>query len=274
MAGRPGGRRIPAPSPIAALVVLVSLLVACAPGTTAGRAAPAELTILAAASLREPLGDVAIAYEAAAGIRISVVADSSGTLRVQIEQGARGDVFLSADAANPAALESAGLTVGPIVAFAANRLAVVVPAGNPGGLQRLADLARPGVAIVAAGDQVPITRYANELVRRLAALPGYPTDFVTAYEANVVTREDNARAVLAKIELGEGDAALVYATDAATADDVIALAIPDEAGVTAVYAGAVLSSAGDRAAARTFLDWLAGPAGSAILTEHGFVAVP
>ena len=272
MSVRPSGRLRATAAPIVAAVTLVSGLVACAPGGS-GRATPAELTILAAASLREALRDVAVAYEAAAGVRLSVVTDSSSALRVQIEQGARGDAFLSADAANPAALEEGGLTDGAIVEFAGNRLAVVVPAGNPGRLHGLADLARPGIAIVAAGDQVPITHYASELVQRLAALPGYPPDFTTAYEANVVTREDNAGAVLAKIELGEGDAAIVYATDAATAD-VITLAIPDEASVTATYAGAVLSTSTAHAAARGFLDWLAGPAGSAILTRHGFVAVP
>jgi molybdate transport system substrate-binding protein len=274
MPGRSGGRRRAAASPIAVLLALAALGAACAPRASALMPAPVELTILAAASLREPLRDVSVAYEAATGMRLVVVTDASSALRVQVEQGARADVFLSADTDNAAALASAGLTDGSIVEFTGNRLAVIVPADNPGRLGGPADLARPGVAIVAAGDQVPITRYASELVARLAALPGYPPDFATAYAANVVTREDNVRSVLAKIELGEGDAAIVYATDAATADDVTALAIPHGAGVTATYAGAVLSSAADPGAARAFLAWLAGPAGSAILVEHGFVAVP
>ena len=233
-----------------------------------------ELTVLAAASLREPLRDVSVAYEAAAGVRLAVVTDASSGLRVQIEQGARADVFLSADEANPDALASAGLTDGPVVGFAGNRLAVIVPAGNPGRLGSPADLARPGVSVVAAGDRVPITRYAEELVARLAILPGYPADFVTRYGANVVTREDNVQAVLTKIELGEGDAAIVYASDALAAERVTALAIPDEAMVTATYTGAVLSSAADGGAARAFLEWLAGPDAGVILAGHGFVAIP
>ncbi len=68
--------------------------------------------------------------------------------------------------------------------------------------------------MIAAGDSVPITKYAKQLVANLAKEAGYPTDFVAGYTRNVVSKEDNVAAVLAKIALGEGDAAIVYATDA------------------------------------------------------------
>jgi molybdate transport system substrate-binding protein len=274
MSGRPGGRRGAAAFRTAAILALTALVGACAPRASAAVGAAASLTVFAAASLREPLRDIAATYEAMAGVSLTLVTDSSSALRTQIEQGAQADVFLAADTVNPEALASAGLTDGPAVEFAGNRLAVIVPADNPAGLASPADLARPGVAIVAAGDRVPITRYAGELLRRLAALPGYPPDLPAAYDSNVVTREDNVRSVVTRIELGEGDAAIVYATDAATAEDVTTLAIPEAAIVTATYAGAVLASAVDRGAARAFLDWLAGPDGRAILVAHGFVALP
>ena len=75
-------------------------------------------------------------------------------------------------------------------------------------------MARPGVKVIAAGDNVPITKYATQLVDNLAKGAGYPADFAAAYEANIVSKEDNVKAVVAKIELGEGDAAIVYVTDA------------------------------------------------------------
>jgi molybdate transport system substrate-binding protein len=262
---------------VAALVVALALggtAAGCTARSSGDRGGGAELTIFAAASLRDPLRSVAAGYGAAAGVRLVVATDSSTALRVQIEQGAVADVYLSADMANPEALAQAGLTDGGLVEFAGNPLAIAMPAGNPGGLASPADLARPGLAIVAAGDGVPITAYAATLLERLAALPGYPDDFASLYAANVVTREDNVRAVLAKIELGEGDAAIVYASDAAGSDAVGSIPVPAEAGVTATYAGTVLASARDLAAAHAFLDWLAGPDGAAILAPFGFVAAP
>ena len=68
--------------------------------------------------------------------------------------------------------------------------------------------------MIAAGDAVPITRYAGQLVTNLARESGYPADFAAAYAANVASKEDNVKAVVAKIELGEGDAGIVYVTDA------------------------------------------------------------
>lgn len=273
MAGRPGGRRLAA-AILSATLALAGLVAACSPAGAAVDGGVTELTVFAAASLRGPMTAVASAYEAAAGVRLVVATDSSTALRVQLEEGARADVFLSADTSNPQALAAGGLTDGDIVAFAGNLLAIVVPAGNPGGLISPADLARPGVAIVAVGQGVPITAYATELLERLAGLPGYPADLPAAYTANVVTREDNVRAALAKIELGEGDGAIVYATDAAGSNAVGTVAIPARANVTAAYAGAVLAGAADRVVAHAFLDWLAGPDGRAILGSFGFVAAP
>ena len=83
--------------------------------------------------------------------------------------------------------------------FATNSLVIVVPTGNPAGIAGPADLARSGVRVVAAGPDVPITKYASQLIAKLAALPGYPADFAAAVAANTVSEEDNVKNVLAKI---------------------------------------------------------------------------
>jgi molybdate transport system substrate-binding protein len=145
-----------------------------------------------------------------------------------------------------------------------------VPAGNPGRIQSPADLARPGVKIIAAGDNVPIRRYATQLVANLAKVAGYPADFASAYAANVVSKEDNVTSVLAKVELGEGDAGIVYATDARASSRVTAIPIPASANVTATYGGVVLKASANQVAATAFLTWLASPDGHAILATFGF----
>jgi molybdate transport system substrate-binding protein len=235
-------------------------------------ARPAALTIYGAASLTEVLDAAKAAYEAAnPGTSLTISTDASSALETKIELGAQVDVFLSADTANPQALVDQGLTDGEAVDFARNELTVVVPASNPAAIRTPADLARPGVKIVAAGDAVPITKYANQLVANLAVQPGYPPDFVAAYEANVVSREDNVKAAVAKVELGEGDAAIAYVTDAKTSTKVSTVGVPEAANVFATYAGVVVKDSPATVAAHAFLSWLAGPGGQAILAGFGFL---
>lgn len=248
-------------------------MVACGPQAPTQQ--PIQLTVYAAASLRSPLEALAAAYgDLTSGTTLTVSAGASSALRAQIEQGAPADVFLSADTSNPAALAEAGLAAGEATVIAGNRLAIIVPIGNPAAIAKPADLGRAGLKIVAAGDAVPITRYATELVAKLAAMEGMPAGFPEAYAANVVSREDDVKAVVAKIELGEGDAAIVYRTDALASDAVSTIDIPPEADVTASYAGVVVGSSAHPDDARAFLDWLNEPAAQAILASFGFTPPP
>jgi molybdate transport system substrate-binding protein len=244
-----------------------------APGGGGGSPAPAaSLTIYGAASLSGVLAKVKTAYEAAnAGTTLTISTDSSAALETEIEQGAPADVFLSADATNPKKLVDAGLAAGAAVTFAGNKLTVIVPTANPAGIKTPADLAKAGVKVIAAGDAVPITKYASMLVANLAKIPGYPSDFVAAYTANIASREDNVKAVVAKVELGEGDAGIVYVTDAKASTKVATIDVPDAANVPATYAGIVVKASANASAAQAFLTWFAGPDGQAILATFGFL---
>ena len=161
-----------------------------------------------------------------------------------------------------------------MVTLAHRRLGLIVPAGNPAGIQTPADLAKSGVKVIAAGDTVPITKYANQLVANLAKQPGYPADFVSEYTANIVSKQDNVAAVVAQIELGEGDAGIVYVTDAKTSTKVATIAVPAAANVPATYSGVVVKASANPAAAQAFLAWFAGPDGQAILASFGFLPAP
>jgi molybdate transport system substrate-binding protein len=262
----PGAAASPAPS-----VVAPTASAAAARSGPPASASPVALTIFGAASLKGALDKARAAYEAAnPGTTVSVSTDSSSALEAKIEQGAPADVFLSADTTNPKKLVDQGLVAGDPVDFAGNRLTVIVPAANPGGVTTPADLAKPGLKVIAAGDGVPITRYAEQLVANLAREPGYPADFVAAYTTNVVSREDNVKAVVGKIELGEGDAGIVYVTDAKASTKVTQVAVPDSANVPATYAGVVVKASPNVDAATRFLTWFAGPDGQAILVGFGF----
>lgn len=232
----------------------------------------AALTIYGAASLKGPLDQAKPAYEAAhPGSTVTISTDSSAALEMQIELGAPADVFLSADTTNPKKLVDAGLAAGDPVTFAANQLTIVVPTANAAGIRSPLDLARSGVKVVAAGDEVPITTYARQLLDQLARTPGYPADFAARVGANVVSKEDNVKAVIAKVELGEGDAGVVYVTDARASSKVSTVDIPDSANVAATYAGVVVKASKNGGAAEEFLDWFAGPDGQSILAAFGFL---
>jgi molybdate transport system substrate-binding protein len=180
-------------------------------------------------------------------------------------------LFLAADAVQPQRLFEAGRTTGPPVPFATNRMAIVVPAANPAGIRSLADLARPGVKIVTAADHDPVSRYAAQAIDRFSRLPEAPPGFVAAYVANVRSTEKDARAVLTRLEFGEADAAIGYATDASVSTFVTVIEIPERANVRATYAGVVIKGSLNGSYGERFLLRLVDPDGQAILTRHGFL---
>jgi molybdate transport system substrate-binding protein len=245
-----------------------------APSTTPSPK-PVALTIFAAASLKNVLAEAEVAYEAAnPGTDLTISTDSSAALETQIEQGAPADVFLSADTTNPQKLVGAGLAAGDAMPFAGNKLTVIVPTDNPAGIHSPADLVKDGIRIIAAGDEVPITKYANQVVEKLAAASGDSASFQAAYAASVASKEDNVGQVVSKIELGEGDAAIVYVTDAAASDEVTRIEVPDALNVPATYAGVVVGASPNQEAAAAFLGWLTGPAGQTVLSSFGFRPPP
>ncbi len=268
VAGCSSGGASPSTGGVPATVAPVS----AAPESAAPSAEAVELTVYGAASLKGALEKAKAAYEAAhPGTALTVSTDSSSALEAQIEQGAPADVFLSADASNPKKLVDAGLAAGDPVNFATNKLTVIVPSDDPAGITTPADLAKSGVKVIAAGDEVPITKYATLLVGNLAKESGYPADFAARYTANIATKEDNVKAVVAKIELGEGDAGIVYVTDAAASAKVATVEVPESANVPATYDGVVVKASKHPEAAKSFLDWFAGADGQAILSGLGFL---
>jgi molybdate transport system substrate-binding protein len=248
-----------------ALVIVLGAGMACVDQRAAGgsgRSAPGAgttLTILVAASARDALAAARDAYVAARpDVSLRMSNGSSAALATQILEGAPADVFLSADASNAARIVDAGLSDGPTVVYAANELAIVTPAGSST-VSTPADLGRSGVQVIAAAEAVPISGYATRLVKALATLPGYPSGFEGRYRSNVVSREEDVRAVVAKIALGEGDAAIP---------------IPDPAQVRAEYAGVVLRRSEHPEPSHAFLDWLRGRDGQAVLRRFGFLPPP
>ena len=256
-------------------MVVATLSTACSPGfngsssTTQGR----PITVLAASSLQTAFTAAGNEYEAAhPGSTVTFGFDASSALRTKLEEGAAADLFPSADVANAQRLVEEGFAIGPPRPFSGNGLAIVVPFDNPAHIETPADLARPGVRLVAASDGVPITSYATQLIEALARQPGYPPGYAAQVAANVASREDNVAAVAAKVALGEGDAGIVYGTDAQASSRLKRIPIPAGVKVSVTYAAVVVKSSTQPDAARAFLRFLASSPGQATLARYGFVA--
>ena len=131
---------------------------------------PVELTVFGAASLKGALEAAKAAYEAAnPGTTVTISTDSSAALETQIEQGAPADVFLSADTTNPQKLVDGGFADGEAVAFAGNKLTIIVPTDNPAGLAAPFDLGKAGVA-----SSPPATRSRSRSTRRSSSRTSRP----------------------------------------------------------------------------------------------------
>jgi molybdate transport system substrate-binding protein len=260
-------------TPLRAGIALACLLAAALPAGCRPASQPqADLKVFAAASLKEAFEDVAAAFTAARpGARVTFNFAGSQQLVQQIGQGAPADVFASANTRQMAAAIASGRIVsGTQQVFARNRLVVVLPADNPAGVRQLQDLARPGLRLVLAAREVPAGQYALEFLDKASADPAFGAAYREDVLKNARSFEENVRAVLAKVSLGEADAGIVYVSDAAAAD-VAQLAIPDALNVIAEYPIAALRDAADPAQAAAFVALVLSADGQRILAEHGFI---
>jgi molybdate transport system substrate-binding protein len=189
--------------------------------------------------------------------------DASNQLAAQIQQGAPADVFASANMTLPQQLYDRRLCSKP-VAFARNKLVVIVPKKNRAKIRRTADLTRKGVKIVIAQPGVPVGTYTVQVLQTL-----HLYDHVMA---NVVSKETDVREVLAKIVLDEADAGFVYATDAkAVRGDVKAISIPKSAEPGIKYGICVVTASSHPTEARAFVKKVLSKKGQAKLRAFGFL---
>ncbi len=233
-----------------------------------------QVTVFAAASLTDAFTEIGAMLEKAyPGVKVVFNFAGSPTLRAQLEQGARVDVFASADEPNMDAVGRQGLLAGRPRLFASNRLVVIVPARSHAAIAQLQDLARPGLKLVLARSDVPVGNYARQALARMSQDPAFGPAFAERVLANVVSEEPNVRQVVAKVQLGEADAGIVYATDVTpqVREAVQIIAIPDQFNVIARYPIAVVKNAPNAAGAQAFVDYVLSPPGQAILAKYGFI---
>ncbi len=229
------------------------------------------LTVFAASSLTEAFQSLAKTFESEhEGVSIDFNFAGSSTLSTQIAQGAPADIFASANMQQMELVVDAGLAEAEPTLFAANRLVLITPSDSS--LSSLEDLSQQGIRLVLAASEVPVGGYAREALERMNTAFG--ADFSKEVLANLVSEESNVRQVAAKVELGEADAAIVYATDAAILSQVKTINIPDEYNVLATYPIAIIKETKQLELAQAFLAFLLSDQGQELLKKQGFQTLP
>jgi molybdate transport system substrate-binding protein len=246
---------------VAVAAFAVVALGAAPPALASGQKPSGEVTVFAAASLTESFNAIAKQFEKRypdASVRFNF--DSSSNLAAQIQQGAPADVFASADGANlQKVVDSGDVTATPAV-FARNRLEIAVEKGNPKKVKGLADLDRSGLVVVLCADAVPCGKYAAKALANAG---------VTVSPAS---KEENAKATVSKVSLGEADAGVVYVTDVkATKGEVSGVNIPDRQNVIAAYPIATLKGSENSTAAKAWVQFVRSKPAQSTLRRFGFL---
>jgi molybdate transport system substrate-binding protein len=252
------------------LILLLTLFLAAC--RSAATTVPEErmLTVFAAASLTGAFTEIGANFEAAnPGVTVTFNFAGSQALRTQIEEGAPADLFASAsgkemDILIPGSFVADGVSQ----VFLNNKLVVILPADNPAGLEKLEDLARPGVKLVLAAEEVPVGNYARQALDLMNG--SFGADFKDKVLVNVVSNEDNVKQAVAKVQLGEADAGIVYTSDAVAAPELKTIEIPTELNVIAKYPIAPLANSENAELAAAFVEYVLSPDGQAILQKWGF----
>jgi molybdate transport system substrate-binding protein len=243
------------------LWIVALLAIAGCAGSGGGRP---QLTVSAASSLKEAFASYGRQFPPA---RTRFSFAGSDELAAQIRQGARPDVFASANTKLPEALHRAGLVDAP-VAFASNRLVLAVPAGSRR-VASLSDLETPGVTIAAGSRSVPVGAYTRQVLARLPLREGQ------RILANVRSEEPDVRGVVGKLTQGAVDAGFVYVTDVRAARGRLrAIELPAGVRPRVAYAVARVRGSGHAKQARAFIAGLLDGAGSRDLRAAGFEPPP
>ncbi|MBP0448247.1 molybdate ABC transporter substrate-binding protein [Kitasatospora sp. RG8] len=236
-------------------------------GAATGEAAAApkatgDITVFAAASLKESFTDLGKKFEAAnPGAKVKFNFGGSSSLATSINSGAPADVFAAASPATMKTVTDAGGATGEPRTFVRNTLTIAVPKGNPKHVAALKDLAAPGVKVALCAKEVPCGAAAQTALK------------AAAVDLTPVTLEQDVKGALTKVELGEVDASLVYKTDVkADAAKIDGVDFPEAGKAVNDYPIAALAKAPNKDGAAAFVAYIQSPEAQQVLTTAGFQA--
>jgi molybdate transport system substrate-binding protein len=234
-------------------------------GSSAGSSG-GTLYVSAAASLTNAFGALEKTYEQLhPGWTVKLDFDGSDVLEAQILQHAPADVYAAASPKYPLILQGKKL-LGKTTNFVTNTLVLVTPTSNPAHITSPRDLTKGSPKIVVADPAVPLGSYTEEVLTNLG---------IDETKLHIVSKEQNAEDVLAKLTSGEADAGFVYVTDALSQKSKLhEIQFPASADATATYPIGIVSYTKNAKAAQQWIDLVEGAQGQAALAQYGFGAAP
>lgn len=234
--------------------------------STANIITKADLTISAAASLKNALDEIQVLYQKEKpNAKTTFTYAGSGTLEQQIQQGAPVDVFLSAATSNMNNLKNKGLVNnGSVKNLLRNVLVLITPSESKVEITSFADITNPSIKKLALGEPktVPAGKYGEQ------ALTFYKV--IDAAKSKAVYAKDVTE-VLTWVSTGNVDAGVVYSTDAKSSNKVkIVATASEDSHDPVVYPGAVIKASNQQVAAQDFLNYLSSKEAKAIFVKYGF----
>lgn len=242
-----------------------------------------ELMIFAAASMTETLTEIGEIYmEENEAVKVSFNFDSSGTLKTQIEEGALCDVFISAGQKQMDGLDvAAGSEKNPDgldhvlqnsrIDLLENKVVLAVPDDDPADIHTFQDMKNAlenGSILLSMGNaDVPVGQYAQKILTWLGL------DEAALASAGAITYGSNVKEIVTHIQESVVDCGIVYATDAAAANLIVADTATAEMCGRVVYPAAVMNTSSNKDAALAFLDFLRSEAASAVFRSAGFTPI-
>lgn len=232
------------------------------------------LTVFAASSLTDAFTEMGKAFDAKMGTATTFQFAGSQVLRTQIENGAKADVFASADTLQFQPLVASGLMTNSGI-FTKNRLVIIAPKTAARTVRTPGDLAASNVKLVVADKTVPAGQYTRAMLNAASKDGMYGPNFAARSLANVVSEEPNVRQVVLKVQLGEADAGVVYATDVTprVAGTVVKINIPTRFNQLSQYPIGMMKSSPNAQLAQAFIAYVRSIEGQSILRKWGYFPV-
>ena len=256
------------------LMIAAFFLAGCGSAATATPAATVEeitLKIFAPSSMTDAAKELAANFEAGnPNVKVVIEFGHSPTQRLQFTEGATGDVFITAAQKDmDDAITDTTVAAGTASIIASNQLVIILSPKNASNLQKLEDLANPGVKLLVANTDTPIGKVTLLAFDKMDKQFG--NGFKNNVTANIVSNEPGVKPIVSKVKLNEADAGIVYVSDAVSAPELKTITIQAELNVVTKLNAAPLAKSENPDLAAAFTAYLVSAEGQAVLKKWGFL---
>lgn len=223
------------------------------------------LFVYVGANLKDPISELADAYEQEKGVKIEMTFNNSGSLLAQAETAKKGDIYIPGGMPAIEQAKEKGMIDQLVEAIAYTTPVIITPKGNPAQISSVEDLAKEGVKLVIPDkDATAIGKSAYKTFDKIGK--------ISEIEKNIVASVESPAKVLAAIEMGQGDAGIVESSNALKAEaegKIEVIVINPKVNIIEQIPVASLVYAVDKELANDFLEYLQNN-GPAVFEKHGF----